>query len=102
MIGRCMFRNVTQAFLPKDKSLSVCEKYLKKGMNVMVEILECQSRNKLEFKLTKEYIDIDAEGLFCNKKRKTEIKLAEPAKKPKVEEEVDVKEEVKEAAEEDM
>ena len=105
LVGRCMFRNVTQAFLPKEKSLTVCEKYLKKGMSVVVEILECQSRNKLEFKMTKEYIDIDAEGLFCNKKRKTEIKLAEQVKapkKPKVEEEVDVKEEVKEAAEEEM
>ena len=58
-------------------------------MKVNVEVLECTSRTKLEFRLTKDYIDIDAEGLFCNKKRKTQITLeTDQAKKTKVEAEV--------------
>ena len=59
-------------------------------MKVNIEVLECTSRTKLEFRLTKDYIDIDAEGLFCNKKRKTQITLEtdDNAKKAKVEAEV--------------
>ena len=68
-------------------------------MNVNVEVLNCASRNKLELRLTQEYIDMDAEGLFCNKKRKTEIRLAPETEAKKQKIEADVKQEADNLAE---
>ena len=31
LIGRCLFKNVTQYFLPAKKSVEICSKYFKKG-----------------------------------------------------------------------
>ena len=40
------------------------------GKAVKVEILECSSRSKLEFKLAEEYLDVAKEGLTLSSKRK--------------------------------
>ena len=31
MIGRCQFKNVTEGFMPKEKTMEICQKYFEKG-----------------------------------------------------------------------
>lgn len=36
LIGRCLFKNVTQYFLPAKKSVEICSKYFKKGESLLI------------------------------------------------------------------
>lgn len=35
LIGRCLFKNATQYFLPAQKSVEICSKYFKKGESLL-------------------------------------------------------------------